>query len=59
MHNPGLSSEQPQETLARLFVCSLICSYDVDEPTFVASILKLDGPIDLCEESIVLSQAHV
>ncbi len=50
---------QPQGTLARLFVCSLICSYDVDEPTFVASILKLDGPIDLSEESIVLSQAHV
>ena len=43
----------------KLFVCWLVCSYDVDEPASVAPILKLDGSTDFREEGVILSTANV
>jgi len=48
-----------KDAFARLFVCPLICSYDVDEVAFVAPLLKPDGPVELSEEGIISSATDV
>jgi len=53
------TKRKEKDAFARPFVCPLIGSYYVDEVAFVAPILKLDGPVDLCEEGIIASATDV